>query len=224
MAKSVYLSPSTQEKNIGVLNYGTEEKRANQICDITEKILKQHGVVIYRNKPTMTLTQAIEDSNKKKANIHFAIHTNAYNRKSRGCEVFCYKFKTEGHKLASSIYSEIEHITPTTDRGVKSGYNYYGEGKHMAEVAKTTMPAALVEIAFHDNEEDVKWILSNIELIGIALAKGVLKYFGIKFIDNSIKVLYKVQVGAFSKKDNAEDMICKLKKAGFDGFIVKVNT
>jgi N-acetylmuramoyl-L-alanine amidase CwlA len=32
-------------------------------------------------------------------------------------------------------------------------------------------------------------------------------------------VLYCVQVGAYSEKDNANNMLSKLKKAGFDGFI-----
>jgi cell division septation protein DedD len=31
--------------------------------------------------------------------------------------------------------------------------------------------------------------------------------------------IYRVQVGAFSKKQNAENLLAKLKKAGFDGFI-----
>lgn len=32
---------------------------------------------------------------------------------------------------------------------------------------------------------------------------------------------YRVQVGAFSKKQNAENLLAQLKKAGFDGFITK---
>lgn len=36
------------------------------------------------------------------------------------------------------------------------------------------------------------------------------------------KVLYRVQVGAFSVRQNAVNMLDKLKKAGFEGFIVKV--
>lgn len=35
------------------------------------------------------------------------------------------------------------------------------------------------------------------------------------------KVLYRVQVGAFSKKANADAMLARLRKAGFDGFITK---
>lgn len=34
-----------------------------------------------------------------------------------------------------------------------------------------------------------------------------------------VKTLYRVQVGAYSIKDNAENMLKKLKAAGFDGFI-----
>ena len=33
--------------------------------------------------------------------------------------------------------------------------------------------------------------------------------------------LYKVQVGAFSKKQNAENLLSKLKSLGFEGFIIK---
>jgi hypothetical protein len=36
------------------------------------------------------------------------------------------------------------------------------------------------------------------------------------------KTLFKVQVGAYSKRENAEAMLAKLKKAGFDGFIATV--
>lgn len=37
-------------------------------------------------------------------------------------------------------------------------------------------------------------------------------------------VLYRVQVGAFRVKTNAEQQLAELKKAGFDGFIVEVKT
>lgn len=186
MAKSVYLSPSTQQNNIGVGSYGTEETRCNQVADTVETELKRHGVTVYRNSPSMTLAQAVTDSNSKKADLHQAIHTNAYDGESRGCESFCWKKNnTTGHVLATNVYNEISAITPTTDRGVKEGYNYYGTGKHMYEVYQTSQPACLVEIIFHDNLEDVTWFLKNIENCGIAIAKGILKTLGITYINNS---------------------------------------
>ena len=34
--KSIYLSPSTQENNVGAGSYGTEEQRMNQIMDLSK--------------------------------------------------------------------------------------------------------------------------------------------------------------------------------------------
>jgi N-acetylmuramoyl-L-alanine amidase len=180
--KVVYLSPSTQEKNIGVGSYGTEEYRMNLVADVVEAELSRHGVKVYRNKPEMTLAQVVEDSNKKQPDLHMAIHSDAYNGKARGCTVYCHRFGGVGEKLARNVYSEIEPLTPTADRGVREGHSHYGPGKPLYELAKTTAPAALVEVAFHDNPLDAEWIMMNIEPIGIGIAKGILKTLGIKYI------------------------------------------
>jgi N-acetylmuramoyl-L-alanine amidase len=197
MIKSVYLSPSNQENNIGVNDYGTEEIQMNKVTDVAERILKLHGVTVYRNSPNWNLSKIVEDSNDKNSIIHLAIHSNANIGRSRGCEVYCHRFGGEGERLAKLIYDEVSAITPTSDRGVKEGYNFYGKGKSMYELAKTNAPAALVEVAFHDSVDDANWIMGNIELIGVAIAKSVLKYFGIPFkdavsdLDTAIDVLRK---------------------------------
>ncbi len=178
MQKSVYLSPSTQETNVGIGNYGTEEKRMNQIGDVVEYELRRHNIRVYRNKSEMTLYQVVEDSNSKDADIHFAIHSNSTSGsgKARGCEVLAYSQDSKGFTLAEEVYKRLEAITPTCDRGVKIAPQLY-------ELRKTKMPAALVEIAFHDNALDAVWILSNIESIGVAIAKGILSYFKIAYIN-----------------------------------------
>jgi N-acetylmuramoyl-L-alanine amidase len=218
MSKTVYLSPSTQEKNVGACDFGTEEKRMNQICDVVEKILKQHKVTTYRNNPSMSIKQVVADSNKKKPGIHVALHSNAYNKISRGCEVFCWKQGVEGEKLAKLLYKYVAEITPSADRGIKYAYNFYGVGKHIYEVANTTAPASLIEIAFHDNQEDSIWIIKNVPIIGIAIAKAILEYLGIKY---EAGILYRVMAGSYSEKNNAEAQVQKLKKAGFDAVIMK---
>ena len=185
MGKSVYLSPSMQENNEGVCGYGTEEIRMNQVADVIEKILKRHGVTVYRNKPDWTLQKVAEDSNSKKPSLHFAIHSNAGG--GRGGEIYAYAPGGEGEKAARAIYSELEPITPSADRGVKFWPELY-------ELRKTNAPATLVEIAFHDNEEDAKWIIASIEKIGTALSKGLLKYFGIEYIAENYEIEQAVKV------------------------------
>jgi N-acetylmuramoyl-L-alanine amidase len=181
MSKIVYLSPSTQEKNVGYGGYGTEEKRMNEIADVVEKTLKEFEITVYRNTPSMAVKEFVKDSNSKKPDVHVAIHSNACNGSARGCVAFCHKFGGNGEKLTKAIYDELEPLTPTSDRGVKEGYNLYGEGKPLYETAYTSAPATLVEVAFHDNREDAQWIISNIANIGTAIAKGILKYLGIEY-------------------------------------------
>ena len=74
--KSIYLSPSTQENNVGAGNYGTEEQRMNEIMDLIENQLRGH-YILYRNRPNMTLQQVVADSNAKNPDLHFALHSNA---------------------------------------------------------------------------------------------------------------------------------------------------
>ena len=176
MEKSIYLSPSMQEYNVGAGNYGTEEKRMNQVADVTEKVLKRHGIIVYRNNPGWNIEQMVSDSNSKNPTAHFSIHSNALDGKARGCEIYAYASGGEGEKLARAVYAEMTPITPATDRGVRFNPSFY-------ELRKTYAPAVLVEASFHDNPDDAQWIMSNIEEIGTAIAKGILKFLDISYTD-----------------------------------------
>ena len=171
MKYSVYLSPSTQERNIGVGDYGTEEKRMNEISDMVKSVLQKYGIKIYRNNPLWDLRKVVEDSNLKKPDLHVAIHSNA--GRGNGCEIFAYSVGSKGEKAAKVIYPEIERITPTKDRGIKYNTELY-------ELRETNSPAVLIEIGFHDNEREAVWIVENLETIGRSIAIGIIKYFGIK--------------------------------------------
>lgn len=214
MIKSIYLSPSTQERNIGYGNYGSEEYRMNQVADVVEKVLTQHGVKVYRNRPDWDLKEVVRDSNLRKSDLHFTIHSNAGG--GRGAEIFAYSSQSEGAKAAKIIYDEFEKITNIKGRGIKFNSKFY-------ELNSTNAPAILIEVAFHDNLEDANWIINNIEKIGVALAKGALKYFGVPYKDmttNNSKIIYRVMVGSYSKRENAEKQVERLKKAGFDAVVM----
>jgi N-acetylmuramoyl-L-alanine amidase len=179
----VYLSPSTQENNIGSLTYGTEEYRMNQLCDIVEAYLKMDGYTIFRNKSGMTLHEVVADSDNKKPDAHVAIHSNANNKKARGSMVICHRFGCEGEKLARAISEELIPLTPTDDFGVVEGYKFLEGGKPLFETAYTNAPAAIVEVAFHDNPDDAAWIMNNMVPLAKAIVAGINKFFGINKID-----------------------------------------
>lgn len=173
----IYLSPSFQDHNTGVGEYGTEERRCNEIADVVERELKKSDkFVVIRNKPEMSLLEVIRDSNKNNPDIHFSIHTNAGANTARGCEVYAYKPNTKGDKLAQIVYRRLSAITPPEDRGVK--YN------SLAETTQTKAIAVLTEVSFHSNKEDAEWIINNIEKIGQELAMSLYEYYGIEYNEN----------------------------------------
>ena len=181
----VYISPSLQEWNVGYGNYGTEEQRMNLIADVLDYELKRHGLTTDRNSPDMTLAQAVADSNSVNPKVHVALHSNASSSgQARGAEVYAHRFGGAGEELARGVYERIEEIAPTPGLGVKEGYSTFG-GQGMYELRRTKAPAILAEVAFHDNPEDAQFVIDNIYELGQAIAKGVLDYFDIDYVEDT---------------------------------------
>ena len=109
-------------------------------------------------------------------------------------------------------------MTPGTSENIRVDASLY-------EVRVPSAPTASVECEFHDNPTASKWIVENTGLIGESIAHGICDYFGVTFKEKeqpkpaAADKLYRVQVGAFAVRANAEKMLAKLKAAGFDGFI-----
>lgn len=70
-----------------------------------------------------------------------------------------------------------------------------------------------------------RWIIDNKDAITSAYVTAFVATFGIKKKETATPSppvagkLYKVQMGAYSIRANAEAQLVKLKKAGFDGYI-----
>ena len=176
---TIYLSPSLQEFNEYV-NGGSEEYYMNLLADEMEPYLVSSGIKFVRNTPTQSLTSAIRDSNAGNYDVHLALHSNAappqLAGKIKGTDIYYYPQSSKSKELAEitadnfkEIYPNpsIVKIVPTTK---------------LAEVAKTNAPAILIEVAYHDNEEDANWIRNNLNEIAQNLVKSLTEYFGIPFI------------------------------------------
>ena len=170
----IYISPSTQQDNIGISPFRTEETEMNAIADILVQLLDDDGRFEFkRNSPSMSPNQCAYDSNAFKSDIHLAIHSNAGG--GVGTEVYAYAPNTNSEKLSKCLYNKISPLSPGKDRGVK--FN-----KNLIEVGDTVnATSSLIELAFHDNKADATWIANNHQAIAQSLYMGLCDYFGYSY-------------------------------------------
>lgn len=217
MAKKVYLSPSDhgQGANACLHDGCYEDKHTRPIAEVCAKYLKQHGVEVMIGKANMSLGERCAQSDNFDADLHVPIHTNAWDKDTRYL-MFMFYADTERHrKLFDAVRKPVEEVYP----GNKS--SVFAVRTDLYEVKMPDAMTLYCELGFHTNKKDCDEFIHNSEMVGKALAKGILNYFGIAWKEEE-KTIYRVQVGAFSKEENAENMLKKLKASGFtDAFIVK---
>lgn len=176
---TIYLSPSTQEANIYVTG-GSEEYWMNLLADELEPWLTSSGIKYVRNTPQMTAASSIRASNSGNFDLHLALHSNAAPEgkygTARGIIAFYAPNSQNGQRAAVLIAENLRSIYPLPDKVRAEATTYLGE------VTRTRAPAVLVEIGYHDNEEDAEWITSNLEAIAEKLALSLTEYFGIPLI------------------------------------------
>lgn len=205
----------------GAVANGVKEKDLNlDIAKACRDELVRHGVEVKMSRSTDendTLSEEIKECNAYAPDLAVEIHNNAGG--GDGAEVFHHHGGGKGKTLAENILAEIVKVGQNS-RGTKirknsSGKDYYGF------IRETSAPAVIVECAFVDNASDLKILAteSDRQKMGVAIAKGVLKTLGVEI--QSEKRYYKVQVGAYLYRENAEAMQKKIKAVGFDAFIVK---
>ena len=166
-----------------------------------------------------TMQDKCKESNACGADLHVPIHTNAFNGQVSGTRMFCFNSSGEGMKACKTIFARLAPITPGTSENIRVDASLY-------EVRVPSAPTAYIECEFHDNAATAKWIVEHTVDIGEAIARGICDYFGVTFKEKeqpkpaaATDKLYRVQVGAFAVRANAEKMLQRLKDAGFDGYI-----
>ena len=220
MAKKVFLSPSDQFSNKYAYGNTTEGVQCGKIANYCKAALERSGVdvMLMHDK---SMSEKCAASNKFGADLHVPIHTNAFNGVVMGTRMFCYNSTGKGMSACKAIFSELAPISPGKSENIQVNDDLY-------EVRVPDAPTAYIECEFHDTKAGAKWIVENTEKIGEAIAKGICKYLGVTFKakpqtkpNNTGATIYRVQVGAYTKKENAENMLTKLKKDGYSGFIVE---
>lgn len=227
----IFIDPGHGGSDSGAVGNGLKEK------DLTLKIAKKirDKLQQYQNvqvklsregDQTLSLKQRTDMANAWKADYLISVHINAGG--GTGFESYIYngnyKGKAETDRKRGIIHDEImKQIAGVRDRGKKQA-NY-----HMVRESK--MEAMLTENLFIDRKEDADKLKQDawLEKIAQGHVNGLVKVFGLKKkakpkpapkpAPKDDRKLYRVQVGAFADRKNAEKRVAELKKAGFYSFI-----
>ena len=229
MAK-VFLSAGHGGSDPGAVAYGLKEKDINlQILLACNNELVRHGVttVLSRTKDENdTVQQEVAEANASGAQVAVSFHNNAGG--GDGSETYYWTGDANGKRLAQLCEKHTQAIGQNS-RGIKSG-------NHLMFINSTNMMAVLCESAFLDNDTDNNIIdtVAEQQKFGVAYAKAILEYLGIAYkavsapaskpatsapASTTTGTLYRVQVGAYKDKKNAEAMAARLKAAGFEAII-----
>lgn len=220
MSKKIYLSPSMQSGNIYAYGNTNECEQCNKIAEYAKLALERCGFEVKKSPQGQAMVQSIKQSNNWGADLHIPIHTNAFNSQTLGGTlVMIYSNATENKKAGSAILNAVAPISPGPDYSLRVNSG-------LAELNSTKAVAVYLEVEFHDHTTGANWIINNVKAIGGAICKGVCDYYGVTYKEvggESSDKLYRVQIGAFKEKSNAEKCLQKAKSSGFtDAFIKEV--
>lgn len=217
---------------VGLINESTENRR---VKDEVISQLRQLGHTVYDctvdngTGQADVLKKIVAKCNAHAVDLDVSIHFNSGagdqkgNGKTTGVEVFVYSAVSKAKSFAEKVCAAIADLG-FRNRGVKFS-------TALAVLKNTKSPAMLVECCFVDDKDDVQ--LYDYRSMASAIVYGITGQrvqnapesgkagAGEETPIGDKNALYRVQVGAYGVKTNAEAMKKKLQAAGFDALIVQ---
>lgn len=218
--KKVFIGVGHGGTDSGAVGNGLKEKDLTlSIATACRNELERHGVEVKMSRckdENDTVAEEVRECNEYGADLAADIHINAGG--GDGAEVYHHKNGGKGKDLAESILAEVVAIGQNS-RGAKTRVNSSGKD-YYAFIRETVCPSVIVECAFIDNTEDITIIKTKEkqEAFGTAIAHGILKTLGVPI---KSKALYRVQVGAFASKSNAEALKDRLIADGYKAIVIE---
>lgn len=228
MAK-VYLSPAYHKFNPCSIKGCDETTHNNLYLDALEPFLTACGIEWKRGPRrvpksnedgTALMKKAVAESDAFDADVHYVSHTNASTNtvgggKAKGCRPIIYQGSARGEKLAACMVARRKEVYP--------GAVSLNRRTDLYELRVPKAVSFYEEHVFHDNPEDAKWFHDHLTDVARSAAKGLCDYFRIPFVEPEKKdTIYRIQVGAFRVRENADAYLKKVKAAGFsDAYIVE---
>ena len=197
----------------------------DRIADKVEKLLEGYtGWELIRTDDTtgkkeIGLAARTNAANNFKADFYLSIHHNAGVNGGTGGGICAFVYTNAS--AASIEWQKDLYSSLIAKTGLKGNRSNPMPKSNLHEVRETKMPAVLLELGFMDSKTDVPIILSEdyANKCAEAIVEVLAKRGNLTKKPTDTKI-WRVQVGAFSKKENAEKMAIALKNDGYEAIIV----
>lgn len=203
----------------------------SEVANYTRDVLKNYECQVeFAHDPTgkvdIPLGKRTDYANRFGADVYVSIHANAFGstwNNANGIETYVYKTNPkESRALAEYVQKKLIAKTGRSNRGVKTA--------DFQVLRETKMTAILAECGFMTNQTEASLLKSTDYRLkcAYAIAESLIDYYKLKekpqpkkTVEVANKGLYKVQVGAFSEKGNADRLAAELKSKGYPVVVVQ---
>ena len=174
MAKKVYISPSSQPDNVYAAGGTNEQEQCRKIAATLKTELDRCGFTTYAGL-SGTMYTRVAESDRLGVDLHLPIHTNACNGKVAGLRIMVYEMGGEAEKIARAIDKYLAPVTPGESDGICAMPSLY-------EIKATDAVCVYLEVGFHDNPEEARWIIDNTHKIAEMIARGLCEHYAVAYV------------------------------------------
>ena len=212
MAYSIMLDAGHGGQDPGAVYKGRQEKNDNlKLALAVGEILKNKGIDISYTRTGdvyQTPFEKAQLANQAGVDYFISFHRNSSPKENQynGAEVLIYDKSGIKYQMAENILGALGEVG-FREIGVK-------ERPGLVVLRRTRMPALLIETGFINSEEDNSDIAQGI-------ADAILGSLDEETVQEPL--YYRVQTGAFRKKENADRMLYQLLEKGYPSFMLHEN-
>lgn len=179
------------------------------------KILEENGINVAYTRTTdvyQTPFEKAKIANESGADYFISFHRNSSPQANQydGVEVLVYNKTGVKYEMAQNILGALGELG-FREIGVK-------ERPGLVVLRRTQMPALLVEVGFINSDKDNQLFDEKFDEIARSIAEAILGTLMEEDVEGPI--YYRVQVGAFRNRENADRLLYQLTDRGYPAFLL----
>lgn len=177
--RRIFLSPSRQYNNTYAAGNTNEGVQCERIAKAAEDALTRCGFEVFNGARWASYADRVRIAKENAVSLYMPIHTNASPKHNvSGTRMFVRSFDEEPSiTYCRKIFKYLDAVCPGKSSNIKT-YKSLWEFKNTEGI-----PAVYAECEFHDVASNALWIISHVDEIGEAIARGICDCFDVEYIE-----------------------------------------